>query len=85
MIDCQIAYTGEGPFPTETLEALGFAIGGEVEDIFFEVTPPAGWELVSNDNALWYDVIDEKGKKRGTVYYQPAEQDRHAFFRLGPE
>lgn len=75
-------YNGAGTFPRETLEALGFSFGNEVDDIFIKATPPEGWTLRATENVLQTEIIDADGRVRGSLFYKAWPLDRHAFFSL---
>ncbi len=63
----------------EPYEKLGFVFGGPTGDgIFQEVTFPAGWKKVPTDHDMWTDIVDDKGRKRGGIFYKAAFYDRSA-------
>lgn len=66
------------------LERLGFVVHEPVDDIFTRVTPPPGWTLVATDHPMWSMLFDDKGRKRGSVFYKAAFYDRSAHMRLDP-
>jgi len=59
-------------------EAWGIVFGREVDDLFIEAKLPAGWQKVPTDHSMWVDVVDEKGRKRLSVFYKAAFYDRSA-------
>lgn len=63
-------------------EALGFKFGNPVEGIFVEATFPKGWKKQPTDHSMWSDIVDEKGRKRGAIFYKAAFYDRSAHARL---
>jgi hypothetical protein len=67
-------------------EALGFKFGAAVDDdpLFQHVELPEGWRKVASDHRLWSDIVDERGRKRASVFYKAAFYDRRAFARLRP-
>lgn len=77
-------------FPKEMLhrtekkhfEKLGFVFGDEIDDIFVSVTMPSGWRKVATDHSMWSDLIDNKGRKRGAIFYKAAFYDRSAHVSL---
>lgn len=66
----------------EHFEALGFVFGAPVEEIFQETTFPEGWKKVPTDHAMWSDLVDDKGRKRGGIFYKAAFYDRRAHASL---
>lgn len=63
-------------------EALGFVFGDVVDDLFVNVTLPAGWTREGSDHAMWSHVVDERGVKRVAVFYKAAFYDRSAHCSL---
>jgi hypothetical protein len=59
-------------------EAFGFSFGEDADDIFVNVTAPAGWSLRPTDHSMWSDIVDDHGRKRGSVFYKAAFYDRNA-------
>ena len=68
--------------PREQLEALGFKFGEPVDDIFTAVQMPEGWSKKPTDHSMWSDLIDDRGRKRGGIFYKAAFYDRNAHMRL---
>jgi hypothetical protein len=68
----------------EHFEALGFVFGSPVEEIFQETTFPEGWKKVPTDHSMWSDLVDDKGRKRGGIFYKAAFYDRSAHASLSP-
>ena len=66
------------------LEKEGFVFGEPALDgeIFQPVTFPKGWRKVPTDHAMWSDLVDDKGRKRGSIFYKAAIYDRSAHMRL---
>ena len=71
--------------PQKELEALGFVFGGPIDDLFINVTFPAGWSKKATEHSMWSELLDETGKKRGAIFYKAAFYDRRAFIRLERE
>jgi hypothetical protein len=59
-------------------EALGIRVGDPVDDLFVNVTLPAGWKRQGSDHAMWSYVLDERGVQRVAVFYKAAFYDRKA-------
>jgi hypothetical protein len=68
--------------PRADLETLGFVFGQEVDDLFIEVKFPAGWKKVATEHSMWTDLVDDKGRKRGGIFYKAAFYDRSAHMHL---
>lgn len=68
--------------PRKDLEALGFKFGEPVDDIFLSVTMPVGWRKQATDHSMHSDLLDDKGRKRGSIFYKAAFYDRHANMHL---
>ena len=65
-------------------EALGFKFGKPIDTVFVEATFPKGWKKRPTDHSMWSEIIDEKGRKRGTIFYKAAFYDRSAIAYLEP-
>lgn len=63
-------------------EMLGIVFGEMVDDIFVQAMLPTGWKKVATDHSMWTDLIDDKGRKRGSVFYKAAFYDRSAHLRF---
>lgn len=63
-------------------EALGFKFGNSTDSIFVEATFPAGWQKRPTDHSMWSEIVDDKGRKRGMIFYKAAFYDRSAHARL---
>jgi len=68
--------------PRAELEQIGFVFGKPVDDLFVSVQFPAGWRKQATDHSMWSDLLDEKGRKRGSIFYKAAFYDRDAFMRI---
>lgn len=60
------------------LEALGFKIGEEVDDLFIAVTLPSNWAVKPTSHSMHSDVVDDKGRERIHIFYKAAFYDRSA-------
>lgn len=65
---------GEQPL----FEKLGFVFGKDADDIFVNVTFPKGWRKKPTDHSMWSEILDDKGRKRGMIFYKAAFYDRSA-------
>ena len=66
------------------LEEIGFVVGKIVDEIFVECQFPEGWRLEATDHDMWSNLLDNKGRLRGKVFYKAAFYDRRASFNLVP-
>ncbi len=62
------------------LEAAGVKFLGIVEDdpLFQYVELPNGWKKVATDHSMWSNLVDNKGRKRASIFYKAAFYDRSA-------
>lgn len=68
--------------PREKLESLGFVFGEAADDIFTYVQFPEGWKKEPTEHSMWSDLLDDKGRKRGSIFYKAAFYDRNAHMNL---
>jgi len=68
--------------PREQLESLGFVFGEAADDIFTYVQLPEGWKKVPTEHSMWSDLVDDKDRRRGGIFYKAAFYDRHAHMNL---
>lgn len=57
---------------------------GEViqkDPIFRDVVLPVGWKLKPTDHSMWNELLDERGRVRGRMFYKAAFYDRSANIR----
>lgn len=56
---------------------------GKVQDdgLFVQAKLPPGWRVLPTDHALWSDLVDDRGRKRASVFYKAAPWDRNASLR----
>lgn len=59
-------------------EAVGFTFGKKIDDVFQEATLPKGWRREASDHSMHSNILDEKGRKRVSVFYKAAFYDRRA-------
>lgn len=60
------------------LEALGFKKIGDHDDLFYKVRFPAGWRKRATDHSMWSELLDDRGRVRGMIFYKAAFYDRRA-------
>lgn len=68
--------------PRQLLETLGFKFGADQDDLFVKVAFPNGWKKRAADHALYTDLLDDKDRKRGQIFYKAAFYDRRADMHL---
>ena len=66
----------------QALEKEGFIFGDEVNDLFVSVQFPTGWKMQATSHSMWSDLLDAKGRKRGSIFYKAAFYDRSAHMSL---
>lgn len=65
-----------------SFEAVGFVFGDPEDDLFQKATFPKGWRKKPTEHSMWTDIVDETGKKLGSIFYKAAFYDRDAFASL---
>lgn len=70
------------PLARPVYEKLGIQIGDIADSLFVDVSLPDGWKLQRTDHSMWSELLDEKGRKRGSIFYKAAFYDRDAFFNI---
>ena len=69
----------------EEWEKLGFVfteIPGD--DVLCNAQMPEGWSMKATDHSMWSEIIDNKGLKRGSMFYKASFYDRRAHMSLEP-
>ncbi len=63
-------------------EKIGIKVLGKTkgDNLFYDVILLQGWKIVPTDHSMWSNLIDEKGKKIGSIFYKAAFYDRRADF-----
>jgi hypothetical protein len=72
----------KGGCTIEKLKSLGIEFHDEVDDLFVNVTLPEGWSKRATDHSMHSDLLDDKGRKRASIFYKAAFYDRRAFISL---
>ncbi len=67
-----------------SFERLGFTFGEPVpgDSLFLNATMPPGWTKEGSDHAMWSYLVDDKGRRRASVFYKAAFYDRGAHMGL---
>lgn len=68
---------------TDISKATGI-IFGQKQGLFYDVELPVGWRLEPTSHSMWSDLLDNKGRKRGAVFYKAAFYDENAHWYLLP-
>ena len=85
--DGQRSFTTSDTLPTrmgeddrKVLEQAGVVFGGQVsgDEMFTYVTLPTGWKKIATSHSMWSDLVDDKGRKRASMFYKAAFYDRSA-------
>lgn len=63
-------------------EGLGFLFEDPVDDLFVAVSFPRGWSKRATAHSMWSDLLDDRGRKRASLFYKAAFYDRKAHTRL---
>lgn len=66
----------------EQLEQMGIVFFEPIDDLFVNVKLPDGWKKVPTNHSMWSDLVDEKERARGGIFYKAAFYDRNAFIRI---
>jgi hypothetical protein len=66
----------------EQFEQMGIVFGEPVDDLFCEAQLPEGWRKEPTDHSMWSDLLDDKGRKRASIFYKAAFYDRSAFLNI---
>ena len=66
----------------EILKTLGVKFGEPIDDLFINVVIPEDWSIEKTEHHMWSNLINEKSKVIGEIFYKAAFYDRSAFFVL---
>ena len=86
----QRSFTTSDTLPTEmghddrkVLQKAGVKFGKPVpgDGLFTYVTLPEGWHKDGSSHDMWSYLVDDKGRKRASIFYKAAFYDRRAFLR----
>lgn len=62
----------------DQLTAIGCVLGPKIDDLFQSITLPPGWKKDATGHDMWTYIVDEKGRKRFSIFYKAAIYDRSA-------
>lgn len=54
----------------------------EDDQLFAMVRLPEGWSKRATSHSMWNDLLDNKGRRRGTFFYKAAFYDRDSFINF---
>lgn len=84
--------TGESLSAIDVYKRLGFTfVAGKKGEIplhspedegFVDVILPEGWKKASTGHSMWTNLVDEKGRKRMSIFYKASFYDRDAFINV---
>lgn len=77
------SYDKRGSTKKALIEA-GVVFGEVVpgDSLFQHVKLPPGWGKQRTDHYLWSDLVDDKGRKRASIFYKGSAHDREAFMSV---
>jgi hypothetical protein len=59
-------------------ELAGFRFGNRLDELFVEASLPHGWSLQPTGHYMHSDIIDDRNRRRGGVFFKPDVWDRRA-------
>lgn len=70
--------------PEGILKSFGVVFLGPVEGdpMFQYVNLPKGWKKKPTSHSMWSELVDDKGRKRASIFYKAAFYDRKASISL---
>lgn len=68
----------------EVYTKMGIIVLGETngDKLFYDVVLPEGWKKERTSHSMWNNLLDHKGRLRGTFFYKGDFWDRDAFFNV---
>ena len=55
------------------------------DDLFYDVTLPKEWKIISTDHSMWSNLVNEKGEIVANIFYKAAFYDRAAHTHITEE
>jgi hypothetical protein len=62
----------------------GIIFKEEVNELFVRVELPEGWKIVPTEHSMWTRLVDDKGRRRGSIFYKASFYDRRAMLTFDP-
>jgi len=84
----QSAFVNSTTLPIESyndrkqFEQIGIEYEEDVDDLFVSVILPDGWKKEATNRSMHSELLDEKGRKRASIFYKAAFYDRNAHINL---
>lgn len=72
----------KGPWPILTSMGIKNLSAVQGDDLFCNVELPPGWQKRATDHSMWSELVDDKGRKRASIFYKAAFYDRDAFMHV---
>lgn len=67
----------------EKLAQMGITLGARHgSGLFVEAQLPEGWKKQATSHSMWSDLLDEKGRRRASIFYKAAFYDQSAHISL---
>lgn len=66
----------------EQFEKMGIVFGEDADDIFVYVTLPPGWNKAPDKHSMWSHLLDDKDRRRASIFYKAAFYDRSAHMSI---
>lgn len=63
-------------------KAMGFEFGPAVDSVFRQARFPAGWKQKSTDHPMYSDFVDERGRKRLSMFFKTVAFASEAWVRF---
>lgn len=81
---CKCSYVAREMYPNRyAWERLGFVFTDIPNDcVLCKAILPEGWSIQPTEHSMWNNILDEKGRKRASMFYKAAFYDRDANMRL---
>lgn len=71
-----IAYT------KKCYDAMGIKTIFEHDDLFYNAFLPLGWRIEGTDHHMWNNVLDDRNRKRISIFYKASSHDRKTFAKF---
>lgn len=63
-------------------EQMGIVFGEDQDDLFVYVSLPDGWRKERTDHSMWSRLVDDKNRRRASIFYKAACYDRRADMQI---
>lgn len=66
----------------DALKEAGVKFGPRADNpLFTYVVLPTGWYIDASDHSMWSYLMDDKGRRRASIFYKASFHDQRAFLR----